>query len=501
MLYGRVNLGGGSTDKGIAPNNITNLKLKVGNTKLTLFWNDPDDTIVDGILLSQWQGTKIVYKQGGYPKNENDGTVAVDSQVRNQYATNGFEIKGLNNGTTYYFQAFPYSSKKAVNTNADNRIEGTPQTYRKMTAIIDLTDSNPDTCISYADDATDMKADSTDWDDFFGYYPCILKDGVEVGKLNKNDFTKFEDGTPADITSGDAGDVMIAYPIHGLTISTIDDKVHISMTDDPNNSEFEYMAHKRGNTLKDVFYLGVYKGYKDRNNKLRSLSDKTPTVSKTLGTFRTYAQNNGKPDGKGGSGYDQSGFYQLTYRQCVYILTHKTLNSQAKSGMGCVNSSSSISTGGTETWGMHSELIRQTNLTYLTDGKHHCKEDGIEDYWGNIYEWIEGLYNNSSRHIMTATENFNDNATGYTDRGQGSSSNLDDYISKPQGGTHTGFIPKEVNGSTTTYFCDFAILYASSFAAFGGSWAYGAYAGAFYLYVDYSASNSGSGLGARLMFL
>ena len=77
-------------------------------------------------------------------------------------------------------------------------------------AIIDLSNSNPATCVTYADDAVGMTAGDSAWDEFFGHYPVLLKNGVEVGKLNPNNFDQFEDGTTADISSGNAGDAMIA---------------------------------------------------------------------------------------------------------------------------------------------------------------------------------------------------------------------------------------------------------------------------------------------------
>ena len=126
---------------------------------------------------------------------------------------------------------------------------------------------------------------------------------------------------------------------------------------------------------------------------------------------------------------------------------------------------------------------------------------GLEDFWGNIWEWIDGLVTNSTRDILTATANFNDTGSGYSNQGQGATADIGNYMSKPQGTTKTGFIAKEVSGSATTYFCDYAILYASRVAYFGGSWGYGSDAGAFRLYVNYSADNSSAYVAARLMYL
>lgn len=483
------------TGGGISPSNVIDAKVKTGNGKLTLYWSDPGNTVVEGQTLCTWKGTKLVQKAGSYPTSVKDGTLLLDNQVLDAYKTTGYEINGLTNGTTYYFALFPYADTGATNISEENRLSGTPQPYKKMTVQIDLSNSNPATCITYADDAVGMTAGSSDWDDFFGHYPVLLKNGLEVGKLNPNNFAQFEDGTTADITSGNAGDVMIAFPRRGLTISTSGSTLTISMTDDPDNVDFEYNAHTRGTTAKNVFYLGAYKGYV-ASSKLRSLSGKTPTASQTIGTFRTQAQANG-------SGYEQSGFYQLIFRQCMYLLKYKNLNSQVAVGYGYVLSSHSaaIATGGTEAWGMDCELIKATNPSYMTDQNHHVKCFGLEDFWGNIWEWIDGCVTNSTRNILTGNDNFNDSGSGYTDNGQGATANIGNYMSKPQGTTKTGFLAKEVNGSESTYFCDYAHLYASCVAIFGGHWHNATDAGAFLLNVYYAASNSYASIAARLMYL
>jgi len=471
--------GGGG---GVAPSNVSDLSLKVGNQKLTIKWSDPGNTVVDGQILCTWKGTKLVMKAGAYPETEKDGTVIVDNQTLNQYKTNGFEVTGLTNGTTYYFALFPYSDSGSVNRNTSNRVSGTPQPFKTLTVKIDLSNSNPSTCITAADDLVGMSQD--DIDSFFGHYPVLLKNGAEVGKLKTTDFTKFEDGTSADIASGSAGDVMIAFPRRGLKISTSGNILTVSMTDNPDDSNFKYYAHTRGTTAKDVFYLGAYKGY-EANSKLRSLSGKVPTANKTIGAFRTLAQANG-------TGYEQSGFYQLMFRQAMYLIKYQNLDSQSAVGKGYVGGSAAANTGATNKGGMDYGTTSTTTQMKLF---------GLEDFWGNIWEWIDGVVTNSTRNILTATDSFNDNGTGYTDRGQGATSNIGNYMSKPQGTSETGFLAKEVTGSATTYFCDYAYLCASRVAVFGGYWSDGDYAGAFSLRVHYSASNASATVGSRLMYL
>jgi hypothetical protein len=483
------------TGGGIAPSNVTDLAIKIGNTKLTIKWSDPGDTIIDGQTICTWGGTKLLMKAGAYPENIRDGQVLVDNKVLDTYKTNGFEVTGLTNGTTYYFALFPYADTGAVNNNVANRISGTPQPYRTMTVIIDTTNSNPETALTYADDAEGMTAGSDDWDDFFGHYPCLLNGGVEGVHLNPDNFEKDVDGNTVTLT-GASGDVMIAFPRRGVKITTVGTNIKVQMTDDPDNADFTYYAHTRGTTAKDVFYLGVYKGV-ESNSKLRSIKSSAPTGNKTIGAFRTLAQANG-------SGYENSGFYQLIFRQVMFILKYKNLDSQSVIGRGYVKSthSTTINTGGSEAYGMDSEIIKVSNPTYMTDEEHHVKLFGLEDFWGNIWEWIDGLVSDASYNILTATDGFNDSGSGYTNKGSsGFSSNTGNYMSKPQGTSDAGFIIKEVSGSDSTYYCDYGAFYASCVAIFGGNWTHASYAGAFQLYVNNASSYAYATIGGRLMYL
>ncbi len=112
----------------VPPGNVTGISAEgSGNGKLTVKWTDPAaEIVVDGNTVSTWAGTKVVYREDRYPRNPEDGTLAVDSTTRNAYAVEGFQITGLVNGKEYYIAFFPVSTDGAVNTNAENRIIGVP---------------------------------------------------------------------------------------------------------------------------------------------------------------------------------------------------------------------------------------------------------------------------------------------------------------------------------------------------------------------------------------
>lgn len=359
---------------------------------------------------------------------------------------------------------------------------------------IDTTNSNPETSVTYTDDAVGMIGGSSLWNSKYPYNmikPCLLKDGVVNYYLDPNDYTKKIDGSPSDIVSGNDGDVMMQIPKCAYMIYTEGNYLYVKITNSQNakliDSRFTYLGHTRDiEGDRDFLYVGAYLGY-ELSGKLRSLSDKTPTTSRTLGAFRTLAHANG-------SGYDQLAFYPLTLMQCLWPIRYKHLHSQLALGQGFTASTNTTShiTGGTNQKGLY--FGEQT-------GTEQMKLFGIEDFWGNCLCWVDGLKTDSNWHILTATDNFNDVGIGYVNQGQGAIVNTTGYTKSVQGGNTTGFIQKVGGGSSTTYFADLATLYSSGSPTFGGAWDYTSAAGIFRLYVTTSASTSSNTLGSRIMYL
>lgn len=105
------------------------------NGRVQLTWTDPDATKVqDGVTLSTWASTKVVYKTGGYPTSPDDGTLALNSTTRNAHQSSPLEVTGLINGTTYYFALFPISTEGAVNANTTGQITAIPNKI-KLSAV------------------------------------------------------------------------------------------------------------------------------------------------------------------------------------------------------------------------------------------------------------------------------------------------------------------------------------------------------------------------------
>lgn len=357
---------------------------------------------------------------------------------------------------------------------------------------IDSTNSNPETAVTYTGDCAGFTpatmGDSFNWGSWADKWPfneikpCLVKNRAVVGYLNPNNYSEFEDGTPADIVSGDAGDCMVEFPKMYLGMSTdAQGLTTVTITNDATVEGVYDDAFVYKGTSYSKFYVGAFKGYV-LDNKLRSLSGKSPTVAYTIGDFRTDAQANGE-------GYEQTQWYQLMLRQALYILLFKNLNSQAALGAG-VTGASITNTGGSNSNGVNYGS---------TSASVQVKCLGIEDFWGNIYEWVDGIATKNNT-AYTANGNYNDNCDGYT-AAKTIESNLSGYMSKAEGTRELGFAPLQTSGYKDIYYCDKAYLNVGSsvYAAYCGSkWDGGADAGAFLLTVKYSTSYMLGSIGARL---
>lgn len=125
MVNNTQYLTGGKSPNPLEP--PSNFLASPGNAKVTLTWTDPPNATVEpsGQTYATWAYTQVVRKEGSQPTGPNDGTVVVQSSVRDQYATNGFVDTGLTNDTLYYYGAFAYNSDGVYSEGAF--VSATPQ--------------------------------------------------------------------------------------------------------------------------------------------------------------------------------------------------------------------------------------------------------------------------------------------------------------------------------------------------------------------------------------
>lgn len=323
--------------------------------------------------------------------------------------------------------------------------------------------------------------------ELFGMRPCVVKNGVVQYYLQDDNFTKKADGGTAVLTGAD-GDVMMEFTRGGyISITSDSSYIYVKISNTKVDNTFQQLAFSYKGVTKDKFYIGVYKGSLDGSN-LRSISGKAPANNKSITQFITHAHNTG---GSGNAkGYEIVNFYKLTFLQVLYLIRFKNLDSQTAVGKGYTGGSVAQTTG----------VTNSNPLCYGTNSATgRVKVNGIEDFWGNIWEWIDGIFCDSSRNVRTGDTDIVSagNGANYTSRVT-LSANIGGWINDVHATNELGFLIKSSSGSETTYYCDYGSCYAGCVGYFGGYWGNGAGAGAFLLSVSNSLSNAYSYIGARL---
>ena len=221
-----------------------------------------------------------------------------------------------------------------------------------------------------------------------------------------------------------------------------------------------------------------------------SASGHSPRVSLTRAAFREAARSKG----------DKWSLYDYVTWCAVwllYLIEFADWNSQAKIGQGIVSASAAQNTGGTDTMSYH------TGRAAGTDGQTAVQYRHIENPWGNVYEWIDGInFDDRTVRVCTDPAKYADDTT--TDYMVASTITGSNGFIKSLGSSTNApyaFLPNAVGGSNSTYIPDY--YYQNTgwrVLLVGGLWASGLSAGLFFFVPNLSASVSGAGLGARLLY-
>jgi hypothetical protein len=364
-------------------------------------------------------------------------------------------------------------------------------------------ESNPDTRIEYLFDAVGMTPAYMDftsgnfnygsWETFVNEVsrPVMLKtDGTVDYELSRNDMTKRADGVTASDVSNTSynGNAMIEFRKFKW-VRRYEDATYEYVIFSNAQYDVDYKAYAHTNALGNIneaFYWGAFKGT-NISSKLRSLGTGAVMVSQTRNTEVSYATANG------------SGYYTIYKSGWDYIgdlltLISKSDNSQAKFGSGISKSTNTtaIATG---------TLKAQPYFKGYNDETSDVKVFGIEGFWGNVWEGMAGLILNSGiKTKMTPPYNFD--GTGYTNTGVTPSGTSGDFVNTASVTDVSGYVPKTVNGSGTTYYCD-GLWFNSSqvdYALVGGNWNNALLVGCRYVSLNSLASGAGAGFGSRLSY-
>ena len=313
---------------------------------------------------------------------------------------------------------------------------------------------------------------------------CLLSDGGTVNYyLSATDSTKKEDGTTASDLTGADGQVMVQIPkfyykysyiaatnVHSWSIASVrlpDYKLHPAFMKNGAEVDFRYIGAYEGT------WWDAVNGYQDSendntdqdglgdtldtaNDKLASVSGINPLTDETRDEFRLIAA-------KRGAGWRQQDYDLTSAIQLLYLVEYASFYSQNVIGMGRTEL-----TGGT--WvkdsyiGVTGKSNGDGNATANTGGDTndaYMTYRGIENFYGNIWKWVDGFSINGDIPYVsnTDTDFDDDDDTDYTRledvNGDGITLyNGDGYqVTLEQIGR--GFLPASVGGSTSTYITDY----------------------------------------------
>lgn len=221
-----------------------------------------------------------------------------------------------------------------------------------------------------------------------------------------------------------------------------------------------------------------------------SRSGVSPLTSITRATARSGCA------GKG-AGWQQRDMAAWCAYIILYIVEYADWNAQKKIGRGNVDSGSKINTGGTDAMSYH------TGRAEGSDGYTAVQYRHIENPWGNVNEWVDGVnFNNGDVYVCLDPSKFKDDTeTDYTKIGTKIQSN--GFISELGVSENMpwAFFPSKVGGSDSTYIPDYASCNSGwRVLRVGGDYGSGSNAGVLYFYAGNGSSRSDSYIGSRLLY-
>lgn len=324
------------------------------------------------------------------------------------------------------------------------------------------------------------------------FKPCVIDNDSDEPAyfLRKDDLTKKLDGTAATLTGAD-GDVMIQVSKLYGRVTKVGSKAKISIM---NFKEYDdcFCFNDIAGVENDYLYRGRYKAGKapgDSSNVMRSISGVNPMVSMTRAIGRTRAAARG-------TGYHQNNPYLVFLWEFMFMLLFKTRQSQGALGKGRTGASAAEVCG----WSNNKNWIWGNQNG--TDGVVFL---GVEDFYGNVWEWVDGIVFNALTYKLTRDPSrYNDTGNNYEISAPSglTAVNNSKYVTQLQFTNDLGCLPANsgLTGSgSNTFFCDYLWVAESvQVVHFGGSWSSGVSAGTFCWRLYDGAGDTGANIGSRL---
>ena len=250
-------------------------------------------------------------------------------------------------------------------------------------------------------------------------------------------------------------------------------------------------ADRDGNGERDYVYVGRYHC---ATSTYKSTTGAAPANNLTRAEFRTNIHNLGAT-------YWQYDFAMYWTIMMLYLVEYANWNSQLKIGYGCGNNSAAENAGLTDAMTYHTGTNAANRTTY-----GHTQYRHIEDLWGNVYDWCDGIYfATADVYVINNPSSFSD-TTGGTKVGERAttSNDIKSFFVPSASGLEWALYPDDVvsDSNYETYVCDRCGYFASGVVLrVGGNYGQSQGHGAFYLDGNGQASDKYTSIGSRLQKL
>lgn len=226
--------------------------------------------------------------------------------------------------------------------------------------------------------------------------PCLVEDGKLIGYLNPNDYSQYEDGTPADITNINY-DVMVEFPKiyykieedwDGIAVWNTCQKANIKIyiSNKPKQGYICY-AHTKQGIEYDSIYVSAYENFINSNNQILCCSGVAPHSYLGHGLILDNFYNCRSQQ------YTTFSVHVATLIRILSILLFKEYEGQYVYGMGFKGSKENLQyTGVNNTKGMFYGLFNV--------GEHCNKLFGLENITGHCHVFLDGLLTTNDNHYL-----------------------------------------------------------------------------------------------------
>lgn len=288
-------------------------------------------------------------------------------------------------------------------------------------------------------------------------------------------------------------------------------KLHPAFRENGNENEKIYIAAFEG-SLYDAsaaaYILDDSQVADFTADMLSSIANAKPlsglTQSATRANVRKLAE-------KRGSGWEQAYAATVSASQLLMLIEYASFNMQSAIGNGAVSKTDDGATNMSEPTGTTINLGNASGVAVNTNGIQMVSYRGEENFWGNIWGWVDGInqYMDATTHegtIYIADHTFTDNiGTGaYEDAGIIAVFG-DGYVSAFCYSEKYDwlFIPGELLGNTALPVGDYCWNGNTGWrvARLGARWSDGLRAGAFCWILDSASSGRHRGVGGRLVYV